>query len=992
MPESAQSKQVLMMEMNESAASVSFGKRNGCYVNRGVAVVLGILFVCSLIATGVLVYYFAPHVNDTTHNFHTGGVRADDDMLENTSPAALSSDTKVKNVRLPRSLRPLHYLVRLQPFVRGNFSIVGYVEVEVEVVTETSTFTLHMADIIAHNKTVKIVDAAKRNGKGVRILKQTYDNKREFYHAHLQHPLTRGRRYVLSMEFVGYLNDKLHGFYRSSYKDANGMERWIAVTQFQPTDARRAFPCFDEPGVKATFEVFLARETDMTSISNMPKISSQPVEAQQGWVWDHFNTSVPMSTYLVAFLVSDFKSMEVVTQNGVSFRVWAREAAINQANYSLKIGSDILTFFEDFFSIPYPLPKQDMVAMPDFSAGAMENWGLITYRETAMLYDPMVSAAANKQRVTTVVAHELAHQWFGNLVTPEWWTDLWLNEGFASYMEYLGASHAEPGWQMMEQFVILDLHKVLKLDCLESSHPISIPVGHPDEINEIFDTISYSKGASIIRMMKHFLTEATFRKGLTNYLNTRAYANAEQDDLWDFLTRAAHQDLTLVKDITVKAVMETWTLQMGYPVVKVMRSVDGTSATITQERFLLRKDPNSTDTHIYKWWVPLSYTTQATADFTSTAPSKWLSEADSKITIRSLPDGSQWVIFNVQQTGYYRVNYDDHNWNLLIQQLLTDHSAITTINRAQIIDDALDLARAGQLSYSVAFKVLSYLDKEREYLPWRAAINSLSYVRHMFKFTGAYGALKNYMLDLVLPLYDIWGFDDKPNNLLQESFLRETIINWACVLGHQPCLDTAHDFYRQWMLNPDNKTIFTPNVKTVVYCRAVEVGGEEEWNFAWSRYLKSNVASEKTRLLSAMGCTKKQWILSRYLDMAFDEKSGIRKQDSQRVFSAVAYNDVGRPLAWNYLRTNWKKIYDYFGGKAKSRLISSATYDLNTEQQLKEVMAFKEERGEDLSAASRTVDRAVEKVKNNMAWIKNNHNTIAVWLQKEGYSVELENV
>uniref|UniRef100_A0A0P4WG24 ERAP1-like C-terminal domain-containing protein n=1 Tax=Scylla olivacea TaxID=85551 RepID=A0A0P4WG24_SCYOL len=296
------------------------------------------------------------------------------------------------------------------------------------------------------------------------------------------------------------------------------------------------------------------------------------------------------------------------------------------------------------------------------------------------------------------------------------------------------------------------------------------------------------------------------------------------------------------------------------------------------------------------------------------------------------------------------------------------------------------------MSYSVAFKVFKYLDQEREYLPWKAAISSLTYVRSMFKLTGAYGALKNYMLNLVLPLYDVIGFDDNPNDLLQESLLRQTVLNWACVLGHQPCLDTAHQLYRQWMLHPHNESIFTPNIKWVVYCRGVEMGGEEEWNFAWSHYLKSNVASEKTRLLSAMGCTKKEWLLSRYLDMAFDDKSGIRKQDSQRVFSAVANNDMGRTLAWNYLRTNWKKIYDYFGGKAKSRLISSATNNFNTEQQLKEVMAFKEERGEELSAASRTVEREVEKVKNNMAWMKNNHNIIAEWLQNEGYTIKVKNV
>lgn len=993
MPESAQSKQILTMEMNDSAASVSFGKKKGCYVQRNVAVLLVLLFVGSLVATGLLVYYLAPGVNQTTNNHSTRGPQAAkrDDAMEEDSPAADSSDKKVMDVRLPTSLRPLHYVVHLQPFIRGNFSIAGSVEVEVEVVKETSVFTIHMADIITHNDTVKVLDAENRNGRGVGIIKQTYDNQREFYHAHLQEPLTRGRRYVLSMKFTGYLNDKLHGFYRSSYKDATETERWLAVTQFQPTDARKAFPCFDEPALKATFEVFLGRETDMSAISNMPKISSKPIEDQQGWMWDHFNTSVPMSTYLVAFLVSDFSSNKVTTQNGVLYRTWAREAAMDQANYSLGIGSKVLTFFEDYFNIPYPLPKQDMVAIPDFAAGAMENWGLITYRETAMLYDPMVSSAYNKQRIAIVVAHELAHQWFGNLVTPEWWTDLWLNEGFASFMEYVGAAHAEPDWQMMEQFIVIDLHKVFKLDCLESSHPISIPVGHPDEINEIFDSISYSKGASIIRMMQHFLTEATFRKGLTNYLNTKAFDSAEQDDLWDFLTRAAHQDSTLAADVTVKIIMDTWTLQMGYPVVKVTRSVDGTSATVTQERFLLRKDPNSTDTHVYRWWVPLSYTTQATADFSNTAPSSWLSKTDSEITMQSLPDSGQWVIFNVQETGYYRVNYDANNWNLLVKQLRDDHTKIHVNNRAQLIDDALNLARAGQLSYSLPLDLAAYLKMETSYTPWATALDNLKYVHKIFSRTGAYGALKDFLRSLLEPLYKSVGFQDSPTDPHLDQRKRVKVLQWACKLGHEDCVTQSVNLFKQWMMNPKSDSIISANLKDVVYCTAIAAGKNKEWEFAWNQYLNSNVGSEKSRLLTALGCSKKVWILSRYLEMAFKEDSGIRKQDAGRVFQSIALNDVGRDMAWTYLRDQWRNITDYMGSGLFTlpRLIKSGTDGMNKELQLEELKQFQSANKGHLGTAKRAVAQAVERTQNNIEWMNKNGPVIIQWLADNGYSSEL---
>ena len=227
-----------------------------------------------------------------------------------------------------------------------------------------------------------------------------------------------------------------------------------------------------------------------------------------------------MSTYLVAFVVSKFGfEVSPATSNNVMFRIWARKDALDQIAYAKDVGPKMLQYFEDYFNVTYPLPKQDMIAIPDFSAGAMENWGLITYRETALLFKPGVSAIGNKQRIAVVISHELAHQWFGNLVTPSWWTDLWLNEGFASYVEYLGVEAIQPKFKILEQFILDDLQSVFKIDALETSHPISIPVGHPDEIAEIFDRISYAKGASIIRMMDKFLSTVTFRRGLTNYLN-----------------------------------------------------------------------------------------------------------------------------------------------------------------------------------------------------------------------------------------------------------------------------------------------------------------------------------------------------------------------------------------------------------------------------------------------------------------------------------------
>lgn len=462
------------------------------------------------------------------------------------------------------------------------------------------------------------------------------------------------------------------------------------------------------------------------------------------YILDIYEESIPMSTYLVAFVVCDYKNL-----SDGNFAVWARPDAIHSARYALSVGVRVLSYLEQFFNLSYPLPKVDMVALPDFSSGAMENFGLITYRETAMLYEEGVSAANNKQRVAIVVAHELAHQWFGNLVTPTWWTDLWLNEGFASYMEYMGVDAVEPSWKSMEQFVVNEIHNVFALDALSTSHPVSIKVENPEEINEIFDRISYAKGAAIIRMMAHFLTDEVFRHGLTNYIRDRAYQNADQDDLWRFLTDAARSAHIFDSSLTVKEIMDTWTLQTGFPVVHVQRDYEGKSFKLKQERFVL-KEKVATKTSITSqnqeplWWVPLTYTTRTEKNFKDTRPINWMKrEKEMKIYDDHVHE-EDWLILNIQETGYYRVNYDERNWNLINKHLQDPrrYKEISPTNRAQLINDALNLARAGYLDYNIALDVTKYLVHEEDYVPWKAATNTLNFLDVMLVKTGDYALFK----------------------------------------------------------------------------------------------------------------------------------------------------------------------------------------------------------------------------------------------------------
>ncbi|XP_025986451.2 aminopeptidase N [Solenopsis invicta] len=965
------------------AQTTTFGNKSGCTISWCATFFLGVFFLISLAATGLLVYYFAPCHGQKQVQTCTGLLTE----IGNGFPNLIKKNIDVK---LPKAVVPDSYELWLIPFIwEGNFTFHGEVKILINVTMDTNNVTLHAVDMkIDENFTNIREQSDNKNDKiKIAIAEQKNDTDKQFYVIRTSDTLREGMQYVVHLKFIGQLNDDLRGFYRSSYMVGN-QNRWIAATQFEPTDARRAFPCFDEPALKAKFQITIARHKNMTSISNMPQKGKPiPVSGLDTYVWDRYERSVPMSTYLVAFIVSDF---DVRKSEDGKFGVWARHDVIDQSQYSLHIGSQVLRYYEDYFNIKFPLPKMDMVALPDFSAGAMENWGLITYRETAMLYEDRTATNNTKQNIAMVISHELAHQWFGNLVTPRWWTDLWLNEGFASYMEYIGTNAVEPTWKMLEQFVVLEVQHVFGLDSLESSHPISVEVDNPDEINEIFDQISYDKGAAIIRMMDHFLTTEVFKKGLTNYLNEKAYQNAEQNDLWCALTNQAHKDKVLDPNVTVKEIMDTWTLQTGFPVVTVLRNYDDNSFTLTQERFLL----NNNDTNITSdkskelWWIPITYTSEKELNFNDTQPREWM-KAERSIMFNDLDvTPSQWVLFNVQETGYYRVNYDTNNWQMIIKQLKnkTKFKYISTINRAQLIDDALNLARAGKLDYNIAFNVTSYLVHETEYLPWTAALLSLSHLDNMLIKTQAYNKFRLFVLKLLDEVYKQVGFTDNVEDSQLIIFTRINVLNWACYFGHQSCVMNAVQYYKYWstMPDPDIYNPIPPNLKSVVYCTAVRIGGQSVWEFIWQRYLNTNVGSEKDLLLEALACTKEVWLLYRYLDWAFTENSGIRKQDAIQVFELVASNVAGQPIAFDYFRNKWAHIKKYFGMSLQriNAIIKYAGIKINTVYELKDMVEFAKEHLTELGAATRTMLQVIEHAESNIRWLDKYQGKICNWLQK----------
>ncbi|XP_066503401.1 aminopeptidase N-like [Hoplias malabaricus] len=893
-----------------------------------------------------------------------------------------------KSYRLPTSLSPLYYNVTLWPRLSVNadglYIFTGTSGVAFTCMAETAFILIHSNKL---NYTLTpdghhAMLTGLNDFKARAITKTWLEVNTQYLVIQLSEKLEVGQNYWLYTEFQGELADDLGGFYRSEYT-VDGVKRIVATTQMQPTDARKAFPCFDEPAMKAIFHMTLRHPHGTVALSNGMETGTKNFSLNSQQVLQtEFEPTKKMSTYLLAFIVSDFKSIQSLAEAKVLIRIWARRQAIEagHGDYALNITGSILDFFQQYYNSKYPLRKSDQVALPDFSAGAMENWGLITYRETALLFDPSMSSNGDKEWVSTVISHELAHMWFGNLVTMRWWNDLWLNEGFATYASYLGVDYAQPSWNIKDLMVLKEVHQAFEVDALASSHPLSSlekDVNTPAQINSLFDAITYSKGAAVLRMLSKFVSEPVFARGLSAYLKQYEYSNTVYTDLWGKLQEVVDSDPSVNLPATVTEIMNRWILQMGFPVV----TIDTQTGSISQEHFLLEADTmqGKPSVYNYEWFVPIKWMKNG-----RDMGQHWLLEKTA--THEPMKTNSEWVLANVNVSGFYRVNYDSINWQRLLSQLATAHSVIPELNRAQIVDDAFNLARARIINTTLALSTTRYLSEEREYMPWDSAITNLNYFFLMFDRTDVYETMQKYLRGKVRPLFNY--FKNITNDWTEiptshtDQYNQVNAISLGCTTEVEGCTNLTTAWFRQWMENPDKNPIH-PNLKSTVYCNALASGGEKEWVFAWNMYKNSSSAAEADKLMHALSCTRKPWLLNRYLEYTLDPKL-IRKQDATFVIVYIANNVVGQPLAWDFIRANWSHIFEYGGGSLSfGRLILGVTKRFSTEFELKQLQQFKVENSASLGSAALAVDQAMETTKANIKWVAENRQQVMKWLGEE---------
>ena len=856
-------------------------------------------------------------------------------------------------VILPANVRPSKYSIKLQPDL-DQFTFQGEETIGIQVMEPTSEILLNAVELQVQSAILS------RDGVRTAASQISYDTSRETLILSFGEAIATGEA-NLDLEFTGELNDKLRGFYRSEYTNDQGEQKKLATTQFEPTDARRAFPCWDEPAQKASFQITLVVPSGMAAISNTPVV--EETEAGSGLKSLRFAETPVMSTYLLAFIVGDLVKIEAQANDTTRVAVWTTPGKEAQGQFALDTSVRLLSFFNDYFGIPYPLAKLDHLAIPDFAAGAMENWGAITYRETALLVDPENSSAGTRQRVAEVVAHEMAHMWFGDLVTMQWWDDLWLNESFASWMGSKAVDWLYPQWEMWTQFVNMDTTRALSLDGLKNSHPIEQAVNDPAEVSQLFDAISYSKGGSILRMLEHFLGPETFRQGLNRYLTSHQYGNAQTADLWSALEEASGRPVT--------SIMDTWTKQMGYPVLQVVanRTAQHLELEISQERFVYDRLLGSGEPEPEVWKVPVSVTHHGAGEPQATV-------MDSRQTSLRLEGAwaeespeTQWFKVNPGQTGFFRVNYSAGDWQRLVPAIQSQ--ALPATDRLGIQSDAYALSRAGLLPVTQFLSLAEAYRTEGDASVWGDLASNLRDIDGLLADEPFHEAFQAFARDIFRPAAQLSGWDAKPGEGHLDSLLRSTLLGQAGSYGDQEILAQAADRFTRYY--QDTASVH-PDIRGAVCSLAGQGGDRATYNRLVEMEKNTDLQEEKIRLLMSLTRFSQQDLLKETLERAISP--AVRSQDSISVVTGVASNLQGRDLAWDFVKERWAEFDRRYGGGGFGlmRLVSICG-NFNDAQRLADVESFFQEHP--APAAERTIRQALERIRLNIRWLEQNRDELA---------------
>ena len=812
---------------------------------------------------------------------------------------ATSADTLINPFRLPRTAVPVRYDLTLSPDL-GQRDFVGEAAVALDVIEP-------IAELVCNAKELDIHKAWVIDGDGVRLdATASLDEETERVTFALERTVKPGAA-TLHVQFHGILNDKLVGFYASSYIAEDGSTKVIATTQMEATDARRAFPCWDEPDLKAVFGVTLVVADGLLAVSNSPIANELSLPSGKRQVT--FRDTMIMSTYLVCFVVGELEATEPVIVDGVPLRVIARPGQGALTRFSLDVGAFALHYFSTWYAIPYPGEKLDLIATPDFAFGAMENLGAVTFRETLLLVDEENAARSDLERIADVVSHEIAHMWFGDLVTMKWWNGLWLNEAFATFAETSCVAAYKPEWDRWTSFS-LSRAMAQVVDGLHATRPIEFPVISPRDAEGMFDVLTYEKGASVLRMLEQFLGEQRFRDGVHHYLSTNSYANAETTDLWDAIEHVTGEP--------VRKLMDGWIFQGGYPLIEA--SLDATSSKLRlhQRRFTYLEKPDATP----EWDVPVLYRSD------DGTVGRIMVEAGG--TTVSVPDRTSWVVVNAGGHGFYRVGYDAD----LLATLRAHINELPAIERFQIVADTWAGVLAGTTDAQSFVELTSGMADERDPNVWTSVLSGWSGLDAIADDTTR-PIIQARFRALAGPLFAELGWSARTGESSLLSQLRGMAIAALGVLGADAGVQAAALGHLDAALTADGT--LDPDVVPAV----ISIGAHTGDAATYDRYVTAKKTApspqHEQRLLRALGSFRAPELVSRTLAMTLTDE--VRTQDAPYLLGQMLGSTGNGPATWAFIRDHWTAILERFPSNAIPRMLEGFV-TLSTPVLADEIVAF----------------------------------------------------
>jgi puromycin-sensitive aminopeptidase len=787
--------------------------------------------------------------------------------------------------RLPATVVPTRYDILLEPDLDAA-TFVGEETIAVTVHEPVTEVVLNAAELRIQSVAIEGADGLAVQGSVA--LEEDNERARFLFPA----PIAPGE-WRLRLHFTGVLNDRLRGFYRSTYKDAGGVSHVIAATQFESTDARRGFPCWDEPAFKAVFGVTLVVSEGLAAVSNTAIASEAPAEGGKKAV--AFADTIRMSTYLLAFVVGELEATEPALVGKTPLRVWCVPGKKHLARFALAIGAFSLDFFERYYGLPYPGDKLDLLAIPDFAAGAMENLGAVTFRETALLVDETGASHTELERVADVVAHEVAHMWFGDLVTMAWWNGIWLNEAFATFMELLAVDAWKPEWARWVTFGV-SRAAAMGVDGLQNTRPIEFEVRAPRDCEAMFDLLTYEKGASVLRMLEQHLGPDVFRDGVRLYLDRHRFGNAETTDLWKALGEASRQP--------IPEVMDGWIFHPGYPLVTV--EPNGSGLKLSQRRFSYLEAATEG-----QWRIPVVLRASVKRGLVE----KHLLLEDRELLV-PLPAPADWAIVNAGGHGFYRVRYAPP----LLKKLLGALPRLLPIDRFNLISDCFALTQSGTMSAPEYLEITARFSTETDRNVWTVLTASFGYVNRVIA-AELRPALEALVRHRVAPTVERLGWEPQPEESELDRQLRGDLLRALGTLGNDAAVrQRAREVYARYQAG---ELTVDPNVLPALIAIVAANGGEDDYAVFLERFKSARTPQEEQRYLYALAGVRQPELLSRTLELTINGE--VRSQDAPFLMRALLTSVYARGLAWDFVKEHWEAMARQYPASAYRRMWEGIT-------------------------------------------------------------------